>query len=71
VPDGTRQVFCNGHANIDQLSAMQAEVDDLIEAVAKDLNRSFEKLAEARISFRPETPIAAPHFRPLRTPSSF
>lgn len=71
VPDGTRKVFCDGHADVDQLAAMQDEVDDLIQAVAKDLNRSFEKLAEARISFRPQNPIAAPHFRPLRTPSSF
>ncbi len=66
VPDGTRKVFGEGYASKEQLVAMQDEVDDLVEAVAKDLNRSFEKLAEARISFRPQTSIAKPHFQPLR-----
>jgi hypothetical protein len=66
VPDGTRKVFGEGYATKEQLAAMQDEVDDLVEAVAKDLNRSFEKLAEARITFRPQTPIGKPHFQPLR-----
>lgn len=53
VPDQSRPVFCLGHATIDDLEALRDEVDDLVEAVAKDLNRSFENLAEARVSFKP------------------
>lgn len=70
VPDQTRKVFYNGHANLDRLEAMQDEVDDLVQAVAMDLNRSFDNLAEARISFKTRTPVATPHFNPLRTRSS-
>lgn len=57
VPDGTRKVFGEGYATKEQLAAMQDEVDDLTRAVAKDLNRSFERLAEAKISFRPPQPV--------------
>tara|TARA_R110002073_G_scaffold80260_1_gene193364 strand:- start:4871 stop:6022 length:1152 start_codon:yes stop_codon:yes gene_type:complete len=71
VPDGTRRVFCDGHANLDRLKAMQDEVDDLVKAVAMDLNRSFDKLAEARISFKSRPPIAPLHFNPLTTRNTF
>jgi hypothetical protein len=67
VADGTRMLFGEVYATKEQLAAMLDELDDLVEVVPKDLNRSFEKLAEARISFRPQTAISKSHFQPLRT----
>lgn len=53
VPDESRRVFCKGHATLEKLDAMRDEVDDLVEAIAKDLDRSFSKLGDARLAFRP------------------
>lgn len=70
VPDGSRRVFTQGHATIEGLEALKDEVDDLVYAVAKDLDRSFENLAEARLSFKPaERWTRPPHF-PIQSRSS-
>lgn len=51
VPDGSRKIFANGHGTLDGLVELQDEVDDLVEAVKHNLNRSFRKLAEARLAY--------------------
>lgn len=51
VPDGSRKIFTTGHATFDGLVDLQNEVDDLVEAVRHNLQRSFEKLAEARLAY--------------------
>lgn len=51
VPDGSRKIFADGHATFDGLNELQDEVDDLVEAVRKNLQRSFAKLAEARLPY--------------------
>lgn len=51
VPDGSRRVFAPGHATIEGLRELQDEVDDLVAAVQKNLEKPFTKLAEARLDY--------------------
>jgi hypothetical protein len=51
VPDGSRKIFTVNHATLDGLNELQDEVDDLVEAVGNNLHKSFERLAEARLSY--------------------
>lgn len=51
VPDRSRKVFCKGHATVEGLDSLRSEVDDLVEAVQWNLQKSFAKLAEARVSY--------------------
>lgn len=51
VPDGSRKIFARGHATMDGLNELQEEVDDLVEAVRKDLHQPFEELAQARLAY--------------------
>lgn len=51
VPDQSRPIFINGHATLDGLNELQDEVDDLVEAVRNNLEKSFQKLSEARLTY--------------------
>ena len=51
VPDGSRKIFASGHGTLDGLIELQDEVDDLVEAVKHNLQRSFAKLEEARLVY--------------------
>ena len=51
VPDESRRVFCDGHATVQGLDELRDEVDDLIEAVCSNRQKSFAKLAEARVVY--------------------
>lgn len=51
VPDESRKVFTPGHATLQGLDELRDEVDDLVEAVRQNLQKSFAKLAEARLAY--------------------
>lgn len=51
VPDGSRKVFSDGHATLAGLDELRTEVDDLVEAVGRNRQKSFAKLAEARVAY--------------------
>jgi len=51
VPDESRKVFAPGHATLQGLDELRTEVDDLVEAVRQNLQRSFTKLSEARLAY--------------------
>jgi hypothetical protein len=51
VPNGSRKVFVDGHATIRGLDELRLEVDDLVEAVCNSRQKSFAKLAEARVAY--------------------
>jgi hypothetical protein len=51
VPDESRTVFALGHATLQGLEELRMEVDDLVEAVRKNLHKSARKLLEARMVY--------------------
>lgn len=51
VPDESRKVFAPGHATHQGLYELRTEVDDLVEAVRKNLQKSARKLMEARMAY--------------------
>jgi hypothetical protein len=51
VPDKSRRVFADGHATLTGLNELRDEVDDLVEAVCNNRQKSFAKLAEARLAY--------------------
>lgn len=51
VPDGSRAVFAPGHATVRGLDEMRTEVDDLVEAVRRNLSKSARKIMEARMAY--------------------
>lgn len=51
VPDGSRKVFAPGHATLQGLDELRDEIDDLVEAVRRNLQKSFAKLADAKLVF--------------------
>lgn len=59
VPNGTRTVFCAVGASVEQLDNMIRELEQLITDIARDVQRPFIRLAEARIEhpFVPARPL--------------
>lgn len=51
VPDGHRKVFAAGHATAKGLEQLKAELDKLSMDVLRENQRSFRKLAEARVAY--------------------
>nr|VFK44899.1 MAG: hypothetical protein BECKTC1821E_GA0114239_104115 [Candidatus Kentron sp. TC] len=51
VPDGHRRIFEEGHATKRGLDALVAELADLENDVLRENQRSFRKLAEARVEY--------------------
>lgn len=51
VPDGHRKVFAVGHATAKGLEQLKAELDKLSMDVLRENQRSFRKLAEARVAY--------------------
>lgn len=51
VPDGHRKVFADGHATLAGLQQLTAELGSLVNDVLHENQRSFRKLAEARLNF--------------------
>jgi hypothetical protein len=51
VPDGHRKVFASGHATAKGLDQLKAELDRLSMDVLRENQRSFKKLAEARVAY--------------------
>lgn len=51
VPDGHRRIFEEGHANKVGLEALVRALDDLIRDVLEENQRSFRKMAEARVDY--------------------
>jgi hypothetical protein len=51
VPDGHRKVFADGHATTKGLNQLVSELDRLVSDVLSENQRSFKKLAEARIEY--------------------
>lgn len=51
VPDGHRKVFAAGHATAKGLEQLKAEFDRLSKDVLRENQRSFRKLAEARVAY--------------------
>jgi len=51
VPDGHRKVFCEGHATLAGLNQLTNELEQLASDVLNENQRSFRKLAEARVEY--------------------
>jgi hypothetical protein len=51
VPDGKRKIFAQDKATLQQLSALNAELAQLILEIDKGYKRSFKNLAEARVKW--------------------
>lgn len=51
VPDGHRRIFSEGHATLDGLNQLTAALGELISDVLRENQRSFRKLAEARVEY--------------------
>ncbi len=51
VPDNHRKVFANGHATMDGLGQLIGELEDLRNDVLNENQRSFSRLAEARVDY--------------------
>lgn len=51
VPDGHRKVFAAGHATAQGLEQLKTELDKLSMDVLRENQRSFKKLAEARVAY--------------------
>ena len=51
VPDGHRKVFTEGHATVLGLSQLTAELQGLVADVLNENQRSFSRLAEARVEY--------------------
>ncbi len=51
VPDGHRKIFCDGHASLQGLNQLAWELEQLADDVLRENQRSFRKLAEARVEY--------------------
>lgn len=51
VPDGHRKIFCDGHATLAGLDQLTYELERLADDVLRENQRSFRKLAEARVEY--------------------
>tara|TARA_R110001599_G_scaffold28466_1_gene98432 strand:- start:324 stop:1337 length:1014 start_codon:yes stop_codon:yes gene_type:complete len=51
VPDRHRKIFCTGHASLSGLNQLTKELEQLAEDVLRENQRSFRRLAEARIEY--------------------
>lgn len=51
VPDGHRKVFCEGHATLSGLNQLTHELEQLANDVLRENQRSFRRLAEARVEY--------------------
>ena len=51
VPNGMRKVFCADGATVDGLKQLKGELVGLLSDVANNVNRPFDKLAEARVVY--------------------
>jgi hypothetical protein len=51
VPDGHRKIFTDGHATLDGLTQLSAELGTLVKDVLTENQRSFKKLSEARVQY--------------------
>lgn len=51
VPDGHRKVFCEGHATLSGLDQLTHELEQLANDVLRENQRSFRRLAEARVEY--------------------
>ncbi len=49
VPNGLHKVFANGQATVEGLNDLRTELDDLLEAIQKNLQKSFRKLEQWRM----------------------
>lgn len=49
VPNGLHKVFTTGQATLDGLNDLRTEVDDLIDAIQRNLQKSFRKLEQWRM----------------------
>lgn len=51
VPDRHRKIFCEGHATLSGLNQLTEELEKLANDVLKENQRSFQRLAEARVEY--------------------
>jgi hypothetical protein len=51
VPDGHRRIFAEGHATENGLAQLVDELDELANDVLRENQRSFRRLAEARVEY--------------------
>ena len=51
VPDGHRRIFAAEHATLDGLNQLTAALAELVSDVLRENQRSFRKLAEARVEY--------------------
>ncbi|MDO9041122.1 MAG: hypothetical protein Q7U64_02110 [Desulfocapsaceae bacterium] len=51
VPDKHRKIFTEGHATLNGLNQLVAELESLVKDVLTENQRSFKKLAEARVEY--------------------
>lgn len=51
VPYGHRKVFCEGHATLSGLNQLTRELEQLANDVLRENQRSFRRLAEARVEY--------------------
>lgn len=51
VPDGHRKIFCEGHATLSGLDQLTRELEQLANDVLRENQRSFRRLAEARVEY--------------------
>lgn len=51
VPDRHRKIFCDGHASLLGLNQLTQELEQLAGDVLKENQRSFRRLAEARVEY--------------------
>ena len=51
VPDESRHIFVDGHATLAGLNELRGEISDLVEAICCNRQKSFHRLAEARVAY--------------------
>lgn len=51
VPDGHRKIFAAGHATLDGLNQLTSALGELVSDVLRENQRSFRRLAEARVEY--------------------
>ena len=51
VPDKHRKIFCDGHATLLGLNQLTQELEQLANDVLRENQRSFRRLAEARVEY--------------------
>tara|TARA_R110002020_G_scaffold423744_1_gene632847 strand:+ start:6118 stop:7131 length:1014 start_codon:yes stop_codon:yes gene_type:complete len=51
VPDRHRKIFCDGHASLFGLNQLTQELEQLADDVLRENQRTFRKLAEARVEY--------------------